>query len=856
MVTDAAGNVSTTATKSVTIDATAPTAGTLSLTGFDDTGSNNADGLSNDTSFSLSLSGSEPGSTSVFEVSTDNGVTWAATTASQSGIADGSYLFRAVVTDAAGNVSTTATKSVTIDATAPAAGTLSLTGFDDTGASSSDGLSNDTSFSLSLSGSEPGATSVFEVSTDNGVTWTTTTASQSALADGSYLFRAVVTDAAGNVSTTATKSVTIDATAPAAGTLSLTGFDDTGSNNADGLSNDTSFSLSLSGSEPGATSVFEVSTDNGVTWTTTTASQTGLADGSYLFRAVVTDATGNVSTTATKSVTIDATAPAAGTLSLTGFDDTGASSSDGLTSDSTFGLSVSGEEAGASVSFEVSTDNGVTWTATTASQTGLADGSYLFRAVVTDAAGNVSTTATKSVTIDATAPVAGTLSLTGFDDTGASSSDGLSNDTSFGLSVSGEEAGASVSFEVSTDNGVTWTTTTASQTGLADGSYLFRAVVTDAAGNVSTTATKSVTIDATAPVAGTLSLTGFDDTGASSSDGLTSDSTFGLSVSGEEAGASVSFEVSTDNGTTWTTTTATQSALADGSYLFRAVVTDAAGNVSTTATKSVTIDATAPAAGTLSLTGFDDTGSNNADGLSNDTSFSLSLSGSEPGATSVFEVSTDNGVTWTTTTASQTGLADGSYLFRSVVTDATGNVSTTATKSVTIDATAPAAGTLSLTGFDDTGASSSDGLSNDTSFGLSVSGEEAGASVSFEVSTDNGVTWTATTASQTGLADGSYLFRAVVTDAAGNVSTTATKSVTIDATAPVAGTLSLTGFDDTGASSSDGLTSDSTFGLSVSARKQAHRSASKSRPTTAQRGAPPRRASPLSPMAATCSGRW
>ncbi len=130
------------------------------------------------------------------------------------------------------------------------AGTLSLTGFDDTGASSSDGLSNDTSFSLSLSGSEPGATSVFEVSTDNGVTWTTTTASQTGLADGSYLFRAVVTDAAGNSATTATRSVTIDATAPTAGTLSLTGFDDTGSNNADGLSNDTSFGLSVSGEEP------------------------------------------------------------------------------------------------------------------------------------------------------------------------------------------------------------------------------------------------------------------------------------------------------------------------------------------------------------------------------------------------------------------------------------------------------------------------------------------------------------------------------------------------------------------------------------------------------------------------------
>ncbi len=584
------------------------------------------------------------------------------------------------MTDAAGNVSTTSTKSVTIDATAPAAGTLSLTGFDDTGSNSADGLSSDTTFGLSVSGEEPGASVSFEVSTDNGTTWTTTTASQSGIADGSYLYRAVVTDAAGNVSTTATKSVTIDATAPTAGTLSLTGFDDTGSNNADGLSNDTSFSLSLSGSEPGSTSVFEVSTDNGVTWAATTASQSGIADGSYLFRAVVTDAAGNVSTTATKSVTIDATAPAAGTLSLTGFDDTGASSSDGLSNDTSFSLSLSGSEPGATSVFEVSTDNGVTWTTTTASQSALADGSYLFRAVVTDAAGNVSTTATKSVTIDATAPVAGTLSLTGFDDTGASSSDGLTSDSTFGLSVSGEEAGASVSFEVSTDNGTTWSATTASQSALADGSYLFRSVVTDAAGNVSTTSTKSVTIDATAPAAGTLSLTGFDDTGSNSADGLSSDTTFGLSVSGEEPGASVSFEVSTDNGTTWTTTTASQSGIADGSYLFRAVVTDAAGNVSTTATKSVTIDATAPAAGTLSLTGFDDTGSNNADGLSNDTSFSLSLSGSEPGATSVFEVSTDNGTTWTTTTASQSALADGSYLFRAVVTDAAGNSATTATR--------------------------------------------------------------------------------------------------------------------------------------------------------------------------------
>ncbi len=134
----------------------------------------------------------------------------------------------------------------------------------------------------------------------------------------------------------------------------------------------------------------------------------------------------------------------------------------------------------------------------------------------------------------------------------------------------------------------------------------------------------------------------------------------------------------------------------------------------------------------------------------------------------MLEVSTDNGTTWTTTTASQSGLADGTYLFRATITDAAGNVyHHHPPQTVTIDTTAPTAGTLSLTGFDDTGANTTDGLSNDNTFDLAVSGEEPGTTVSFEFSTDTGVTWTATTASQSGLADGSYQFRGVVTDAAG-----------------------------------------------------------------------------------------
>ena len=45
----------------------------------------------------------------------------------------------------------------------------------------------------------------------------------------------------------------------------------------------------------------------------------------------------------------------------------------------------------------------------------------------------------------------------------------------------------------------------------------------------------------------------------------------------------MAYEVSTDDGTTWSSTTAAQVSLADESYQFRAVVTDPAGNSATTA---------------------------------------------------------------------------------------------------------------------------------------------------------------------------------------------------------------------------------------------------------------------------------
>src|SRR5205085_10395177 len=63
-------------------------------------------------------------------------------------------------------------------------------------------------------------------------------------------------------------------------------------------------------------------------------------------------------------------------------------------------------------------------------------------------------------------------------------------------------------------NGAGWTDLPGSSlSGLADGSYQFRAVVTDNAGNSSNTTAISVIVDNTAPTAGTLTFANLADSG-------------------------------------------------------------------------------------------------------------------------------------------------------------------------------------------------------------------------------------------------------------------------------------------------------------------------------------------------------
>ncbi|NUG00158.1 biofilm-associated Ig-like repeat protein Blp1 [Acinetobacter oleivorans] len=481
----------------------------------------------------------------------------------------------------------------------------------------------------------------------------------------------------------------------------------------------------------------------------------------------------------------DTTPPEPGNLILKNLLDSGASTTDQITQDKNFNLKIEGQESGSRVTYLVSTDDGKTWQETTVAQKDLADGIYLYKAVVTDRAGNASETAIQKVVVDTTAPQAGELTLSDLSDTGVSATDQITQDRTFDLKISGQEVNSQITYWMSKDDGKTWQETTVTQKDLVDGSYLYKAVVTDRAGNASETAIQKVVVDTTVPKAGELTLSDLSDTGASTTDQITQDKNFTLKIEGQESGSRVTYLVSTDDGKTWQETTVTQKDLADGSYLYKAVVTDVAGNTSETAIQKVVVDSTAPQAGELTLSDLSDTGVSATDQITQDQTFDLKISGQEVNSQITYWMSKDDGKRWQETTVTQKDLVDGSYLYKAVVTDRAGNASETVIQKVVVDTTAPQAGELTLSDLSDTGVSATDQITQDNNFTLKLTqpiviGEQATLLDHYEISKDEGKTWQETTAEQKDLADGIYLYKAVVTDLAGNTSETAVQKVIVD----------------------------------------------------------------------------
>ncbi|SDH13643.1 MULTISPECIES: Ig-like domain-containing protein [unclassified Duganella] len=757
------------------------------------------------------------------------------------------------VMDAAGNVSAASpVLNVTIDTTAPnAPATLALASGSDSGSSTTDRLTNIKTPTITGTAEAGTVINLYEgvtllgKYTATGGAWTITTGT---LTDGVHQLQATATDTAGNVSVLSEAlEVNIDTAAPAVTAPVLAALSDSGRSNSDNITNVQTPTVSGTAEKGASVALYDgakllattTADDNGG-WSFTTAT---LSASAHSLTVKATDAAGNVATSAALVLTVDIAAPATPAApTLLASDDVGSSKTDRITSVSKPTLSGAGE-ANALISLyddgklltTVLADTSGNWK-TTLSEA-LADGKHNLTVTATDIAGNVSiASAALALTIDASAPDAPSApDLVATSDSGASSSDNLTNKTTFAVTGTAEAGSTVTLYEGNTvigsgiaTNGVwSFTTTTA----LTHGEHHLVARGTDVAGNVSAASAELVVnIDTIAPTALAPVLDAASDSGRSSADRITNDTT--PTVGGvTEAGATVAvYEGTTLLGSTladdqgvWSFTTGVLSATA---HTLTVRVTDTAGNVSTASASTViTIDTAAPALPTaLDLVEASDSGSVKTDNITNVVLPTISGTSEKDAFITLYEGTTVVGTGTAVGTAWQITLtqplSEGLHTLTATATDIAGNTSAMSTSAlkITIDTSKPLApAALDLADALDTGISNSDNLTNKNL--LSFTGKaDAGAVITLydnnvklsSVTASAAGVWTYTPASTATLADGEHHLTITATDLAGNVSDPSEALVvTVDTKAPLVVAPVLDPLSDSGVSG-DKITSDTT----------------------------------------------
>ncbi|AYM87312.1 Ig-like domain repeat protein [Pseudoalteromonas agarivorans] len=595
--------------------------------------------------------------------------------------------------------------------------------------------------------------------------WSATPATP--LSEGESTIEVSVRDSVGN-ETTVSETTTIDTQAP---TLTIQNVGDI---------NDLTPTLQGTSNEIGGTVTLTVTDSDGAVQTITTTVGTdghwdievpsALAQGDFTVTASITDAAGNEST-ANSSGNVDTITPVVTVDALgLGNDSTPLISGTSTEPEGTVVTIVITDSNGDETPLTATVDANGNWQATSPE---LPEGSYSVQASITDAAGNTGG-ATQSGTIDSLAP---TLTL---DTVGAT------NDSTPTISgTTNAPAGTVISISVS--DGITTETFTATvQAGgswsadvpnaLVDGELTIEASVSDNAGNT-TTVSETATLNTTAPSISINTLVDTNDTTPTING--TSDAADGtiISLTFEDSAGNITTVDTTVTGGVWSVDA--PSALAEGEYTVTAEVDDGLGNIGS-ASETGEIDLTPPS---LVITD---------NGVSNDTTPTISGTSDAPQGSEVTIVVTDNAGVAQTITATvgasgtwsvpvTTALAEGNFTVSASVSDAAGNTAT-ATGAGEVDTIAP---TLDLT---------SPGSSNDVTPTLSGTSDAVeGTVITFTVIDDLGAQQTFTTTVDasgnfsvevpTSLAEGPYSIEASISDDAGN-STDITGSGNIDTTAP------------------------------------------------------------------------
>src|SRR5437588_550591 len=321
--------------------------------------------LTSQTTATFSFNSSKPDAT--FGCALDSGAGAAcASPRSYSGLTAGGHTFTVTATDKAGQSSSPASFTWTLDLVPPVA-TITASPANPT---------TQTSASFSFSSSK--ASSTFGCQLDSGGAGACTSPqSYSGLPAGSHSFTVTATDPAGNTSSPVPFSWTINVTALVA---SITG-------SPANPTNQTTAAFSFTSSQAGST--FTCALDSAAAAACTSPqSYPGLAAGSHTVTVTATDQAGNASGPVSYAWTIDLTPPVVAITATPA----------NPTPQTTASFSFTSSEAGSS--FKCTLDSGAAGACTSPqSYSGLANGSHTFSLTATDPAGNVSTPATFTWTI-------------------------------------------------------------------------------------------------------------------------------------------------------------------------------------------------------------------------------------------------------------------------------------------------------------------------------------------------------------------------------------------------------------------------------------------------------------------------
>ncbi len=578
---------------------------------------------------------------------------------------------------------------------------------------------------------------------------------------------------------------------------------DTGSSASDGITS----SAALKGTaDAGATIHFTVdgtaiaqtaTADASGKWSFT---PTGLSDGQHTIVASETNAAGQTGS-ASLIFTLDTKAP---TVTSRLVSDTGVSATDKITSNATLSGTA---DPNAVIKFTID-GTAATQTATadatgkwSLTPTGLADGAHTIVATETDVAGNIGS-ASLTFTLDTKAPAVTSRLVS---DTGVSATDKITSNATLSGTADPNAVikftidGTAATQTATADATGKWSLT---PTGLADGAHTVVATETDVAGNIGS-ASVSFTLDTKAPAV-TSQLA--SDTGVSAIDKITSNA----SISGT-ADPSAVIKFTVDGTAVTQTVTAdatgkwsfTPTGLADGAHTVVATETDVAGNTGS-ASLTFTLDTKAPVVTETVSGGGTVTGTGDANATVH-----FTIDGTAVTQT----VIADATGAWSYTPA---GLAAGTHTIVVSETDVAGNTGQ-ASAGLTVSAAATTAPTTTTLAF--TGASFANGQ-------VTVTGTTPVANETVWIYDGNDWAGSATsdanghfTFAEAAASGSSHSFGAIAIDSLGNMTTTdaafAYTAYTATATASVALASAAAGLpvvtehlvSDTGASATDGITS-------------------------------------------------